>query len=1007
MNIKKRLLGCFVLALSVAQCFAQDAESLWVDSVYNSLTLEQRVGQLICMRANQPDKPFYENVAKYIKKYNIGGVCFFRADAEAQVKQTNEWQAMAQTPLMVSIDAEWGLAMRVNKTLAYPYQMTLGAVADDQLIYEMGQQVADQCQRMGIHVNFAPVADVNSNAANPIIGMRSFGENPQKVGEKATAYALGMQSKGMVTTMKHFPGHGNTSTDSHLTLPTVTRPIEEVRDIELAPFRYMIEQGVNGAMVGHLYFPAIEKVKNTSSSLSYGVVTDLLKEEMGFEGLIFTDGLDMKGVSEKVRNDSVPYVAFMAGNDVLILPHDVPFAIKTIKAAVERDTVAAARLEESCKKILRYKYRAGLNNYKALSTENLMTDLKKKSYIELRQQLYDEAITMLRNENQVIPLANNKKIAVVTIGNTKNDVNSGLVERGFSTTSFVVEKDKIASKSAEWLKKLEEYDLVVVSIEKTTMFANKNYGINDATVNFFNRLVAQNDVILNLFACPYALDMFRINNSVKAVVVGYQDEVPAVDAVVRLLAGELEPHGTLPVSVSKFKCGDGIVIGMPVKPRYTLPFKEEPVKDEPVKGQLMQNEPVESEPVESEPIEIVPEVTAPVTKLDEKYVHRLDSVAKAGIKKRAYPGCQIVAMKDGQVVYDTCFGTFTYGGKHRVKPDDLYDIASCTKIFASTLAIMKLYDDGLIDLNKTLADFFPYLKGKAHGKLKLIDIMTHQAGLKAWIPFYKVTVDEDGPMAEFYSKKLDKDHNVRVAENLYLINDYADIIFDSVSKTPLGKKKYLYSDMGFYYMPKIVKQLTNQNIEDYLNEKFYQPLHLTHICYQPLNHFTRDQIAPTENDTIFRMQQIWGDVHDQAAAMFGGVAGHAGLFANARDLAVLMQMFLDEGTYNGVQYLKPETVRYFTKAHYAASNDNRRGIGFDKLPVNKKGSSTASMSGSMKGYGHTGFTGTFVWADPENKTVLIFLSNRVYPNTDPNKLARQGTRTVLHDILYEAYPIAE
>ena len=997
MNIKKRLLGCFVLALTVAQCFAQDAESRWVDSVYNSLTLEQRVGQLICMRANQPDKPFYEDVAKYIKKYNIGGVCFFRADAEAQVKKTNEWQALAQTPLMVSIDAEWGLAMRVNKTLAYPYQMTLGAVADDQLIYEMGQQVAEQCQRMGIHVNFAPVVDVNSNAANPVIGMRSFGENPENVGNKGVAYAMGMQSKGLITSMKHFPGHGNTSTDSHLTLPTVTRTMDEVRDIELAPFRKMIEGGVNGAMVGHLYFPAIEKVKNTSSSLSYGVVTDLLKEEMGFEGLIFTDGLDMKGVSEKVRNDSVPYVAFMAGNDVLILPHDVPFAIKTIKAAAERDPVAEARLEESCKKILRYKYRAGLNNYKALSTENLMTDLKKKSYIELRQQLYDEAITMLRNENQVIPLANNKKIAVVTIGNTKNDVNSGLVERGFSTTSFVVEKDKIASKSAEWLKKLEAYDLVVVSIEKTTMFANKNYGINDATVNFFNRLVAQNDVILNLFACPYALDMFRINNSVKAVVVGYQDEVPAVDAVVRLLAGELEPHGTLPVSVSKFKCGEGIVIGTPVKPKYTLPFKEEPVKSEPMKGQLMQNEPVES----------VPDVTLPVSKMDEKYARRLDSVAKAGIKGKAYPGCQIVAMKDGHVVYDTCFGTFTYGGGHRVQPDDMYDIASCTKIFASTLAIMKLYDDGLIDLNKTLADFFPYLKGKAHGKLKLIDIMTHQAGLKAWIPFYKVTVNEDGPMAEFYSNQMDKNHNVRVAENLYLINDYADRIFDSVAKTPLGKKKYLYSDMGFYYMPKIVKQLTNQNIEEYLNEKFYRPMNLSHICYQPLNHFTREQIAPTENDTVFRMQLVWGDVHDQAAAMFGGVAGHAGLFANAHDLAVLMQMFLDEGTYNGVQYLKPETVRYFTRAPYSSSNDNRRGIGFDKLPVNKKGSSTASKSGSMKGYGHTGFTGTFVWADPENKTVIVFLSNRVHPFPDPNKLARQGIRTTLHDILYEAYPIAE
>ena len=526
MKLKKcLLLGSF--ALAIGQVVAQNPEDRWVDSVYNSLTTEQRVAQLICMRANQPDKPFYEDVAKYIKQYNIGGVCFFRAEAEAQVKQTNAWQALAKTPLMVSIDAEWGLAMRVKKTIAYPYQMTLGAIDDNELIYRMGQQVAEQCQRMGIHVNFAPVVDVNSNAANPVIGMRSFGEDPEKVGEKGAAYALGMQSKGLITSMKHFPGHGNTATDSHMTLPTVTRTIDEVRDIELAPFRHLIANGVNGAMVGHLYFPAIEKVKNTSSSLSYGVVTELLKDEMGFEGLIFTDGLDMKGVSEKVKPDSVPYAAFMAGNDVLILPHNVPFAIKTIKAAAERDPQAAARLEESCKKILRYKYRVGLNDYKPTPTVNLMTDLKKSQYLDLRQQLYDEAITLLRNDNQVIPLSNNKKIAVVTIGNTKNDVNEGLVAKGFSTTSFVVAKDNIASKSAEWLKKLEKFDLVVVNIEKTSMFANKDYGITEETVKFFNRLVAQNDVILNLFACPYALDMFRINNSVKGVVVAYQDEVPA------------------------------------------------------------------------------------------------------------------------------------------------------------------------------------------------------------------------------------------------------------------------------------------------------------------------------------------------------------------------------------------------------------------------------------------------------------------------------------------------
>ena len=989
MKVKCYLSICLAGLLSIAgSVFGQNAETRWVDSVYNSLTLEQRVGQLICMRANQPDKPYYENVAKYIEQYNIGGVCFFRNDGDKQVEQTNRWQAMAQTPLMVSIDAEWGLAMRLKNTICYPYQMTLGAIADDDLIYQMGEQVAEQCQRMGIHVNFAPVVDVNSNPANPIIGMRSFGENPQRVGEKGVAYALGMQSKGLITTMKHFPGHGNTATDSHMTLPTVTRTLDEVENIELAPFRYMIEHGVNGAMVGHLYFPAIEKVKNTSSSLSHGVVTELLKDEMGFKGLIFTDGLDMKGVSETIQSKDVPYEAFMAGNDVLILPVDVPYAIKSIKNAAEKDPKVMARVEESCKKILTYKYRAGLNHYKPSSVVNLFNDLKKQEYKDLRQTLFDNAVTMLRNDN-VFPLSKGRKIAVVTIGNTKNDVNNGLLDNGYRTVSFVCTKDEISSKSAEWLKKLEAYDLVVVDIEKTTMFAASNYGINDATVNFFNRLVAQNDVVLNLFACPYALDMFRINNSVKGLLVGYEDEVPAVNAVVAIMSGLQSAKGTLPVSIAKFACGDGLVAldsQAPAKNTYT-PVWTAPLPEAPQMPQ--QPQPSKKEAKDT------------TVKIAKEYELQLDEVAKSGITQGAYPGCQIVALKDGQVIYDKCFGSFTYGSGHKVQPDDIYDIASCTKVFAATLAMMKLYEDGLVDLNKTLADFFPYLKGSNKANLKIIELMTHQAGLKAWVPFYKPTIDARGPKPEYYVQKIDENHTVRVAENLYLVNGYDEVIFDSVMNTDLGKKKYLYSDMGFYYIPRIVKQVTNQSIEEYLDENFYIPMGLTHIGYKPLHRFDREQIAPTENDTVFRKQLVWGDVHDQVAAMFGGVSGHAGLFSNARDMAAIMQMLIDDGVYQGRQYLKPSTVKYFTTAPFTA-NDNRRGIGFDKLPLGKKGGATASKSASMESFGHTGFTGTFAWADPENDLIIVFLSNRVYPNAEPNKLVKTGIRTQLHDILYEA-----
>ena len=980
MNRKAFSLAIGLLFLSCG-LIAQDAETRWVDSVYNSLTLEQRVAQLICMRANQPDKPYYEEVGKYIKDYNIGGVCFFRNDELQQVEQTNAWQAMAQTPLMVSIDAEWGLAMRLRKTVAYPYQMTLGAINDNELIYLMGQQVAEQCQRMGVHVNFAPVADVNSNAKNPVIGVRSFGEDPRNVGEKAAAYALGMQSKGLITSMKHFPGHGNTDTDSHLTLPTVKRSLEEVKDIELAPFRYLIERGVNGAMVGHLYFPAIEKVENTSSSLSKGVVADLLKEEMGFEGLIFTDGLDMKGVSQTVSADSVPYVAFLAGNDVLILPHDVPKAIQQIKEGAERDEEIANRVEESCKKILKYKYRSGLNQYKPVPTRNLIADLNHRDYLDLRQMLYDEAITMLKNDDVVLPLKSGKEIALVTIGTTESAkrMADSLKVVGVKVKSYQVGKDH-ASDAKAWLPELEKYDLVVVNLMQSNINASKNFGINEATVDFFNRLVAQNDVVLNLFACPYALDLLRINKSVKGLLVGYQDNDAVLNSVIDIMMGRKYAHGTLSVSTSKFNCGEGIV---PAEYPVVMPASAPVLKE----GSLS-----------------IDQMPLPKGSIDAKYERMLDSVAKMGIANAAYPGCQIVVMKDGKAVYDKCFGTFTYNSSSKVVPEDVYDIASLTKIFASTLAIMKLYEDGLLDLNKTMGDYFPYLNASDKGAIKIIDILTHQSGMKSWIPFHQKTYDENGPKSEFFIDHLDEAHTVRVAENLYLVNDYKERIIDSIMKSPMKEKKYVYCDMGFFFVPELVKQLTNKSLEEYLHEYFYDPMHLTNIGYCPLHWRTRETIIPTENDTVFRKQLLWGDVHDQQAALMGGVSGHAGLFANAHDLAVIAQMLLDEGKFKGKQLLKSETIKYFTTAPFT-DNNNRRGLGFDKLPIGKKGPSTASKSASMASYGHTGFTGTFFWNDPENHLLIVFLSNRVYPCAEPNNLSRQNIRTLLHDILYQAYPL--
>lgn len=544
---------------------AERAEQQWVDSVYNSLNDVQRVAQLFMVRTNFPIEDYLPDVERWIKDYNVGGVLLFQpkdSSLTALVSQINTWQADAQTPLLVAIDGESGVAWRLkhDSIPMFPYQLTLGAVSDDSLIYQMGVCVAEQCQRLGFSCNFAPVVDVNNNANNPVIGTRSFGSNPEKVAHKGAQYALGMQSKGLITTMKHFPGHGNTDTDSHLSLPVIKHAKTEVDTVELVPFRHLINQGVNGCMIGHLYFEALEKTPGLSSSLSHSIVTDLLKKELGFKGLVVTDGLDMQGIMQGASADSIPLFALMAGNDVLLIPSEVDAAIKVIVDAAAHDRKVRKMVKSSCKKILHYKYRAGLKNPSPISTENVESDMNKAEYHQLIQKLYDEALTLLKNENNVLPLRENqnRKIACLSIGNgSEVAVSEKLNALAVANSSFNLKKDTMDAKEvARLMKQLSKYDLVLVNIQATDqrLSANKNYAITDGEIAFVDSLAKLNNVVLNLFACPYALDRFDLSN-LKAVVVACEDNAKTQDAVARLLAGKLSPKGHLPVAINAYSEG--------------------------------------------------------------------------------------------------------------------------------------------------------------------------------------------------------------------------------------------------------------------------------------------------------------------------------------------------------------------------------------------------------------------------------------------------------------------
>ena len=958
--MKNIILSIFLfLSLNV---LAQNDEYRWVDSVFNSLTLEQQVGQLMNLRANQPNKDFDIKVDEFIEKYNIGGVTFFRTDAEKLLLQANEWQSMAKTPLMVAIDGEWGLGMRINDGLSYPYQMTLGAITNDSLIAEMGRQIAEQCLRLGINVNFAPDIDVNNEPNNPVIGFRSFGEDPENVGRKGAAYALALQNNGVIPSMKHFPGHGNTSTDSHHALPIIKNSIEEIEKIELVPFKYLIDNGVKGAMVGHLYFPALEPVVNQSSSLSKNIVTDLLKNKMNYDGIIFTDGLEMKGAYNGIDPDSVCLQALMAGNDVMLLPINVEASMQIIIEAAKNNEDVRNRVEESCKKVLRHKYQIGLNDYKAQKTERLHNDLNQNRYYALKQRLYNEAVTMLENKKEILPLKkdSNKKIAVVTFGND-NNISAKLKENGIANTAFSISKDASDEEIRRTAKQFKSYDYVVLNIRNTSSYPSKNYGITSAMINFVKELPNSTKLIFNLFGSPYALDKFSFGRNLSSLLVGYEDNEMVANAMADILVGKISPKGKLPVSVKKYKCGSGFEF----------------------KGFLS------------------PE-SLPVSLIDNQYIRKIDSLLIDGINQKAYPGCQVLAMKDGKIIYEGNYGKFTYEGEQTVHQDAVYDIASLTKLFASSFALMKLYDEGKLDVNSTLGDFFPFMNQSDKGNIKLIEFLTHQSGMTPWIPIYKMTCKDKYLDVNYYRESIDEEHTVRVAKNMYLSDDFKYEIYDTIMKSELKEKKYKYSDLGFYFVPGIVESITNQSFESYLQEVFFEPLNLNHICFKPLNKHDIHNIVPTEDDKYFRNQLLCGDVHDQTAALFGGVSGHAGLFSNARDLAVMMQLLLNGGYANGTQFISEETINYFTSAPFA-DNENRRGIGFDKPELDPEAKYyTPSKQSSMASYGHAGFTGTFAWADPANNLIVIFLSNRIYPTSDNNKLSKLNIRTEIHDLFYKA-----
>ncbi len=947
--------------------FYSEEGSLWADSVLLTLSREERISQLIMVAAwSNKDQSHVQEIKKLISDWGIGGLIFFQGGPMRQASLTNEYQKLSKVPLLIGIDGEWGLSMRLDSTIRFPRQMTLSAMQSDSLIYTMGREIGRQCRRMGIHVNFAPDIDINNNINNPVIGSRSFGDDREQVYSKASLYMKGMQDMGVLANGKHFPGHGNADSDSHYTLPTIHQDRAGLDSVELYPFRKLIDEGLGSVMVAHLNVPSLDSTRDLPSTLSPHIVTGLLKNEMDYKGLIFTDALNMKAVSTCYQPGVLDKLALVAGNDVLLYSEDVRKAIMEIHLAIENCEITEEEVNERVKKVLMVKYWAGLSRNRQVDTSNLISDLNSPEAVFLQRKLYEQSITLLSNKNSLLPLRglDSLRIASIVIGDKKYNPFQEQLSAYARVDLYAEGKDAPVSMFEAMAGFMVNYDLVIVSLHNTTMKAQNNFGIPEATRDFIDTIMKTYNTIFVDFGNAYTLGRFRQTSSAKAIVLGYEDFELTQRLLAQAIMGAIPFSGQLPVnSTEAFNRGEGIKVEKILRLKYSVP------EDAGVSSVVLQ---------------------------------RIDSLVNQAIQDSVMPGCQVLVAKDQKVIYDKAFGKHTYDGNQQVSTKHLYDVASVTKVVSTALALMKLYEDEDINLNKPLSAYLPKLRAGNKKNLILRDVLSHQAGLKSWIPFWKQTVNEGKIHPEIYSRVESVSHLTRVADSLYIRNDYTDSLMQWIIKSPLTENgKYVYSDLGPILMKALVEKESDERFEDYLNTHFYIPLQLSHSAFRPRDKFQLDQLVPTELDTEFRKQLIHGDVHDPAAAMMGGISGNAGFFSNAGDLAIIMQMLLNKGAYGGRQYLKSATISEFTRSHFAEKG-NRRGLLFDKPEPDDSKPNPVSRSASPQTFGHQGFTGTCVWADPENDLIFIFLSNRVHPDARNNKLATMNLRTDLQQVVYDA-----
>jgi beta-N-acetylhexosaminidase len=979
-NRLKILLAALTISIASYNLIAQTSEPPflkyinhpWVDSVLKILTPEQRIAQLMWISAYSNEGIDYDNeLCNLVERTGVGGIVFFQGDAAKESEMINYFRKISKVPPIIAIDGEWGIGMRLTGVTKFPYQMTLGAVRNDSLIYRMGVAVSQQMKRAGVNVNLAPVADVNNNPGNPVINFRSFGEIPANVSRKTMMYMSAMQDNGIFAVAKHFPGHGDTNTDSHLDLPRIDKTSSHLDSVELVPFRALIRNGISGVMPGHLSVPALDTVTGTPATFSYPILTELLRNKLSFRGLVISDAMNMGGITKYANPGEVELKSLKAGMDVLEYVNDPELAIKSISAGIKKGIISQALIDEKCRRVLAAKYWAGLYKPANIDTVRITEDLTPVNSKVLIQELYANAITVINNDKDLLPLKHLDSLRIATLAINSSEISP--YQQRLScythTDNFII--DTLNSKTdAAVLKKLAKYDLVIAGIFNTDQRPTKNFGIPDGLNSFVDSLNSKTRCIITYFGNPYAVNRLDALQKAAGLIIAYQENDFTEDLAAQLIFGAIGAKGVLPITINeKYPSGFGLTTPEGMRVRYGIPESAD------VNSFLLNR--------------------------------KVDSIAYLGINAKAYPGCEIIIARKGTVIFHKTYGFQTYDNRIPVAKEDLFDLASVSKISGPLPCLMILNSEAKFSPDKTLGFYLPDFRRSNKSDLLLRDMLAHQAGLRDWIPFWKETVRKNGKFKSgIFSHEYSEKYPVKVAQDLYINKNYRKEIFREIRKSKVsGEKKYLYSDLTFIIVPEIINNLTGEKWYDFVTSTVYHKLGAYDIGFNPYLKYPLSRVVPTEYDSLFRKQLLHGTVHDEGAAMLGGISGHAGIFATANDLMKLMEMYRRMGNYGGEQIISADIMKEYTRCQFP-ENKNRRGLGFDKPLVNnnelKKEDTYPTRSAPPESFGHSGYTGTFVWMDPKNELTYIFFCNRVYPTRNNNLLTDMNIRTEILQAIYDS-----